>query len=165
MGPGTPDRRFADSLRVVDATSLSDKPVVDPEMAACCVSGLWLLHNFLDESHTISQEIETSSGSYWHGIMHRREPDFSNSKYWFRRVGEHAIFPTLCSAARELVETTDREQAAAFLRTQSEWDPFAFVDLCEAATRGKANAQFCREIAQLEWRILFDHCYRSAVSE
>ena len=45
-------------------------------MAACCLCGLWLLHDFLDESHSLSQEITTDTGSYWHGIMHRREPDY-----------------------------------------------------------------------------------------
>ena len=53
-------------------------------MAACCLAGVWLLHDYLDESHTISQRIDTPSGSFWHGIMHRREGDFSNAKYWFR---------------------------------------------------------------------------------
>ena len=54
------------------------------DMAQACLAGLWLYHDFLDESHSISQEIATSTGSFWHGIMHRREPDPSNAKYWFR---------------------------------------------------------------------------------
>jgi hypothetical protein len=49
-----------------------------------CMSGLWLLAGDLDRSHTISQGIGSAEGSFWHGIMHRREGDFSNSKYWFR---------------------------------------------------------------------------------
>src|SRR5262245_4732963 len=40
----------------------------DRDMAACCVAGVWLLHDYLDESHTISQGIDTTSGSFWHGI-------------------------------------------------------------------------------------------------
>lgn len=165
LGPGTPNRVLADQLQELNANSLSDKPIVDQQMAACCVSSLWLLHNFLGDSHTINQGIRTSTGSYWHAIMHRREPDFPNSKYWFRRVGSHPVFPTLCSAVRETLEGTDLVEAAAFFGTQSEWDPFAFVDLCEAATQGKANVQLCRNVAQLEWRILFDYCYRAAIGE
>ncbi len=52
-------------------------------------SALWLYIDDLDRSHTLSQGIEDPTGSFWHGIMHRREGDFSNSHYWFNKVGEH----------------------------------------------------------------------------
>ena len=52
-------------------------------------SALWLYIDELDRSHTVSQGIDDSTGSFWHGIMHRREGDFSNSHYWFNKVGEH----------------------------------------------------------------------------
>ena len=50
-------------------------------------AGLLLYIDDLDGSHERSQSIESDEGSYWHGIMHRREGDFWNSKYWFRRAG------------------------------------------------------------------------------
>ena len=121
--------------------------VTDSDMAACCISGVWLLHNFLDESHTLSQKIDTTSGSYWHGIMHRREGDFSNAKYWFRHVGHHPVFELLANR----------------LQTNT-WDPFAFVDECQAAVRGKSNGlEQCLDIQQLEWELLFGYCYHAAI--
>jgi hypothetical protein len=44
------------------------------------------------------------------------------------------------------------------------WDPFAFIDLCEASLAGRMPCEIlCRRIQQREWQLLFDHCYRHAV--
>ena len=50
------------------------------------LAGLWLWHDALEESHAIAQAIITSSGSLWHAILHRREGDYSNAKYWYERA-------------------------------------------------------------------------------
>ena len=105
LGPGAPNggvRALLDAM--TDESLLAPRPVRDADMAAACRAGLWLYHDFLDESHSISQEISTETGSYWHGLMHRREPDYGNAKYWFRRVGNHPVFAPLTAAARELAK-------------------------------------------------------------
>ena len=84
LGPGQPTQAVSQQLRSLNLdTAFQPHKIVDSSMAAACHSGLWLLHNYLDESHQISQEISSATGSFWHGIMHRREADFSNAKYWF----------------------------------------------------------------------------------
>ena len=72
-------------------------PAEDRLAAAAALSGLWLWHDFLDASHTISQAIDTADGSLWHAIMHRREGDFSNAKYWYRKVGEHPAYRSIAA--------------------------------------------------------------------
>jgi hypothetical protein len=162
LGAGKPNPDARKQLDALTTESIVVNPS-DAEMARCCLSGLWLWHDYLDESHTISQEIGSSSGSYWHGIMHRREPDYGNAKYWFRRVGDHSIFLDLQAATAELGTARQVTHEAAKLAQRSSWDPYAYVDLCAAVARGAADcATFCQEVARAEWQLLFDHCFNHA---
>jgi hypothetical protein len=165
LGPGTPNEALRPQLEALKVeNAFSGKRVVDHDAARCCLSAMWLWHDFLDESHTISQEIETVEGSYWHGIMHRREPDYGNAKYWFRRVPRHPIYEPL---AKTLIFAGGELTGPAKYLTEIEiWDPFKFVDLCEAIARDHADhEELARAIARSEWELLFDHCYRKAVGE
>src|SRR5438067_6522593 len=138
LGPGSPNAAVHEQLTTLTIEkAFAGQKIVDRDAARCSLSGLWLWHDFLDESHKISQDIDTIDGSYWHGIMHRREPDYGNAKYWFRRVPRHPIFEPLASVSRELASKFEPDQPAEFLAAQSSWDPFAFVDLCEAIARGR----------------------------
>jgi len=176
LGPGRPNREVASQLARLRAADIVASPsIADVSMANCCLAGLWLRHGFLDESHRLSQEIETSSGSFWHAIMHRREPDYGNAKYWFRRVGKHPIFATLCRDAREmagLVLTTETLDAEArYLQELESWDPCRFVDLCqyaypwEAREPSSPSLLLTQRIARREWELLFDFCYQVARGE
>jgi len=144
-------------------SAFAPEKIQDLDLAQACLSGLWLYHDFLDESHKISQDLETAEGSYWHGLMHRREPDFGNSKYWFRRVGRHEVFEPLGQVAAELAGQEDIPREARFLLAGN-WDPFAFIDLCEQSYHGRVSCEkLCRLILEQEWRLLFDFCYQHAL--
>jgi hypothetical protein len=120
-----PDRFVSSPSSGINATALK--------------AGLFLWHDYLDESHAVAQSIEGEGlhqlGDYWHAILHRREPDYANAKYWFRHVGRQPIFGDLAAKAGDILNTCSNPDAAPWrdrLLSKSGWDPFAFVDLCEA---------------------------------
>lgn len=166
LGPGTPTAaaRFALNALTVDR-AFEGLALVDREMARACLSGIWLYHNYLDESHRISQSITNDTGNFWHAILHRREPDAWNSKYWFDRVRPHPVYPALQVQAGLLARGQGNELApeARFLLDQSEWQPHRFVDLCEMArVQGGKVESLCLAIQAVEWQVLFAYCYRLA---
>lgn len=164
LGPGVPNSQVHQKLASLAAGDLFAAPVRDHDMAAACLSALWLYHDFLDESHSISQRLESTTGSYWHGIMHRREPDYYNSKYWFRRVGEHAVFADLCRDALAIASAQPVAEAEWMTR-QSRWNPFDFVDLCQRAHgQGDELETLCQKVQMREWELLFDYCCHKATA-
>jgi hypothetical protein len=165
LGPGNANEAVRHALQNLTVESaFAPLAVGDQEMAACCLAGLWLFHGFLDNAHNLCQDIETASGSYWHALVHRREPDYANAAYWFRRVGQHPIFPELRQAAADLGAGMQGQPAAAFLGQQRRWDPFAFVDLCaQVAGEGSPTEMLCRQIQRREWEQLFGFCHRHAL--
>lgn len=116
-------------------SDLVEKALSYPAMANRddLAAGLWLYVNDLYRSHTISQGILDRTGSYWHGIMHRREGDFSNSHYWFRRAAGHPL-----------------------MEQRPDLDPDMFVDQV-AAARG-VNAPELVAKQREEWQALFEYC-------
>ena len=127
----------------------------------CVESGLLLLWDFLDDSHEISQTMEGKgsprTADYWHGIMHRREPDAGNASYWFRRVGPHPAFDhlgtQLMAWMTELMASPEMLQLAeSRLLKNKSLDPFALIELSSAALRnpGSVSDQTLRMVQYLE---------------
>ena len=136
---GEKSKPLADRLGKLSLDDLFPAGLSDEDMAHCSLSGIWLLHNFLDRSHEISQDINTREGSFWHAIMHRLEGDFWNSKYWYRKVGKHSVYNVIDDG----------------------WNPEDFVDQCEAASDSGSLADVQPE-AISEWKALFEYCYTQA---
>lgn len=111
----------------------------------------------LDPAHRVFQDDHSDLGSYWHGVMHRREGDFENARYWFRRSGTLPSFGKMQEAAREDSPTMTR---------QENWDPYLFTGLCEQVKFGAAELTAeCLGLQRAEFDVLFDYCWRQAFGE
>ena len=154
-------------------TLFDGQPVEDSTMGCAVQSGLLLWNDALNVSHTISQDLESKTGSYWHGIMHRREPDYSNAKYWFGRVGNHPTFPALRKRALDLLQACSAESTllsdyAGSIQEQDNWDAFQFVDWCQAADGERSTPEAVRAFLQAvqieEIKLLLDYSYRHTLA-
>ena len=119
-------------------------------------AGLWLWIDELDRSHTASQSREgDKTCDAWHTIMHRREGDFWNAKYWVRRVGQQPSHDRLWKSLQMLDRSslsTSQQRVYDRLMGQKFWRGETMVDLCEEFARNQESEEglLLRVIQQLE---------------
>ena len=121
----------------VDLVHLVEAAVKTPAIATqpAVLAGLWLYIDDLDRSHAISQTLHDATGAFWHGIMHRREGDFSNSHYWFHKADGHPVLTAI-----------------------EDYDPHMLIDEVEAA--GNFVSPRLSATQRREWSSLFRWCAR-----
>lgn len=158
LGPGP--RTGIATASQIDGLVAQLPNLAEPQRELVCALAL-LWHDHHEPSHAIVQDLETRDGSYIHAILHRREPDSFNAKYWFRRVGQHPCFEALAVHAAAILENRKLESLTKKLVPSGQWDAFAFVDACEAAASPAApHHEDLREIQRAEFEILLDYLSR-----
>ncbi|MDX1683216.1 MAG: hypothetical protein R3336_08850, partial [Phycisphaeraceae bacterium] len=127
----------------------------ESEVVMACpplAAGLWLYGDDLERSHTLSQGIDDQTGSFWHGIMHRREGDFSNSHYWFRQTGDHPAMAEI---------EPGRGVCAGDEGGEGTYDGHAFIDAVERAHEQQEMPVDLVEYQRREWAGLFNWSARN----
>ena len=151
--PGSPDalRRIRDAE---EAELTGGAVLADATYPRLIRAGLLYAYDAIDESHRIVQEIESNLSSYWHGMIHRREGDFENSRYWYRRTGNLGLFPEMHSRAAAV---------SSLMGRQMDWDPYVLVGQCEQARfGGDVDQKELIALQRIEFDVMFDHLWRDA---
>lgn len=163
QGPGNAAAR--DVLESTQPPELVAGKLTSLADARAMFAGLWLYFDWLEESHAISQSLENETGSFWHAIMHRREGDFANGKYWYARCAGHPVLHTLAANGGKLVNAMPADKSLLKI-VATGWNPAAFVDLVQAVHGAPDDPRHALAVSlqRLEWQLLFDHCTRAAVA-
>lgn len=172
LAPREPSRNSDIKLKLDEfAESNFNKRLPESFDRTAFLAGLYLVEDFLEHSHRLSQKVQGKgkhrAGDYWHAIMHRREPDDSNSKYWFRRVGDHPVFAQLKHVLENSFANTDDAEIETELRnliSGGEWDPLLFVDFCSRAreSHGDKMVLVAEYIQWVEMLLLLKQTYLDA---
>ena len=149
--PGLGLERRPEALPVAEVERALAGAGLTGEMVDLVRSAALLWHDHLEESHTVSQDISSADGSFLHGVMHRREPDYPNAKYWFRLTGLHLSFPEISKRAAVVLAGSPLENLA-----DGGWDSFAMVDAVAAARVGSSEYSLLQRVQRVEFEVLLE---------
>lgn len=161
LGPGP--RPSVLPRRDLDARldALFQSQQVHPAAALRLRATALLYHDHHDPAHDIVQDLTDADSALIHAILHRREPDYWNARYWFRRFDAHPVYLALGRRLPSLV-TAGQEELARQLTLPGMFDPFAFVDECEAVERKPADDPkviWLRRVQHAEFEEVSDHLF------
>lgn len=123
---------------------------------------LWLRVGAIDPPHEIVQEGKTPLASYLHGVVHRLEGDYWNSKYWFRQAKDDSMLQSLSRSMERSLSEAGLLVCASSLKIMqaNRFNPSELVTAIEHQNQqSKPNAEeveTLEHICWLEWASLWE---------
>ncbi|MGG3805543.1 hypothetical protein [Metabacillus fastidiosus] len=171
-------KELDDHINDISVDNLSNGEADKRPYAISFVAGLHLWNDNLEDCHEALQDSIIygvhDTGSYWHGIMHRIEGDFGNTRYWTGKARNHSLFPELQTkisaylqneADLDSLPESDTKQALIKVTEQSAWNPLFFIDIVELQTnkeKNPATEEIVKKVQQLEIAILLQYTYEQS---
>jgi hypothetical protein len=145
------------SLRAIKPTQVLSGIARDLDLASTALAGMWLWFDFEPQTHALVQGHSEGTGALWHAILHRREGDFANAKYWVRQVGRHPAYPSIGARVAEMLRDMPADKSLLRLAAAA-WDPGAMVDFVAEVERSNdpIRRRLAVEIQRCEWQTLFE---------
>ena len=141
--PAEVGREVAGALR---AAGISEQPRISDLVLALAL--LW--HDRFEQAHALVQSREgDADADFLHALLHRREGDYGNAKYWWREVGEHATFPALAAWAAG--------HGIPALRQDGTFDAGKLVDEVRRACAGSRPEEPLIQMQRAEFAALCAH--------
>lgn len=107
------------------------RPRIDALAVDELVKGiLHLLNDDLMSAHRVAMSMEDENAKYLHALVHRREGDFSNARYWLKTLREQPVWSELKNQ-------------------QPDWCPLKFLAWCESCAEGHA-AKPCARLEEMQ---------------
>jgi len=147
--------------KAVEALTKRDmKDAKDSKSLPLVQGALYLCFDCWKEAHELADAHEGTAAGHWlHAIVHRREPDAGNSKYWYAKVSPPArVFEAIGLEALAFLKKApvpELESLAQELQKTKIWTPAAFVELCDKFKEGEPGSPGYRALAhiqEIEWR-------------
>jgi hypothetical protein len=155
---GTPIRKG------LQAVSMLENPGLDQESNLLLKAALYLYFDGFEEAHSIAQNHEGVGGNWVHALLHRREPDASNSRYWYRRTSIPR--PLSGEIGREVLGLLEQKPVPELEKLKKKvaasklWEPEIFVGLADPYVKEDPASPVYHLLARIqeaEWRGLLKH--------
>jgi hypothetical protein len=148
------DRNVWRRLKDADDAALAGCAIGVPAAFTVVRGGLLYALGDLEGCHAFFQNTANDLVGYFRGMTHRREADFDNARYWFRRAGSLPFFGTLHSRASNI---------SSEMAKQHSWDPYLFAGRCEQHRFGEdSETEELVRLQKAEFDIVFDYSWRQA---
>ena len=162
---GSEGSRPFDRLEKGKPVSKAKETVEKSGLKPLAQAALYLYFDCFEEAHNIANDHEGSTEGNWiHAIVHRREPDAGNSRYWYARVNVPAkISGEIAREALAILKeqpVKELEPLVQKLEKSKRWEPEAFVGLCDQFRKKDPSVPgygVLAKIQESEWRGLIAH--------